>query len=98
MREVRVSNAFFDDVDELFPSTRGADGTPSADDFIRFALPSLIAEIGERFDGVADMPDGPGVRAFVLPGVLVPFVAIYAGELSSGIVYLLGMEIDNDSP
>ena len=45
---------------------------------------------------MADMPDAPGVRAFVLPGILVPFVAVYAGELPDGITYLLGIEIDMD--
>ena len=99
MREVRVSNAFFEDVDRVFPTERDADGAPSADDYIRYAVPSLIAEIGERFDAVADLHDAPGVRAFVLPGILVPFVAIYAGELPDGIVYLLGIEIDrNERP
>ena len=96
MREVRVSNAFFDEVDYLFPVERSASGMPSADDYIRYALPSLIVEIGERFDAVADLPDAPGVRAFVLPGILVPFVVVYAGELPDGIVYLLSIEIDMD--
>ncbi len=94
MREVRVSNAFFDDVDALFPPERGPSGQPSADDVIRFVLPSLIANIGDRYDGVSDLSDTPGVRAFVLPGVLVPVVVVYAGELPDGVVYLLGLEIE----
>jgi hypothetical protein len=96
VREVRVSNPFFDDVDQLFPPERGPDGQPSADDIVRYVVPSLIAEIGERYDDVSDMPDNPGVKAFVLPGILLPVVVVYAGEMPDGVIYLLGLETDTD--
>ncbi len=54
----------------------------------------MVAHIGDRFDGVSDLSDTPGVKAFVLPGVLVPVVVVYAGELPDGVVYLLGLETE----
>ncbi len=40
-RLVRFTQHFFDRPDELLPSSRGADGSPSATDFLLYDLPRI---------------------------------------------------------
>jgi hypothetical protein len=40
-RSVRFTEGFFDRLEELLPTERGADGTPSITDFLVFEIPGL---------------------------------------------------------
>ncbi len=41
-RQVRVTEQFFDRLDELLPGQRSATGTPSATDFLLHDMPRII--------------------------------------------------------
>ena len=77
-RTVRVTQPFFDQLDELLPAARTASGKPSAD-FLLHEMTSVIDELADDSDrGTSPVPDQPGVRMFISAGVLVPFLAVYA--------------------
>ena len=40
-RHVRFTDSFFDRLDGLLPDERGADGSPSATDFLLYELPRI---------------------------------------------------------
>jgi hypothetical protein len=78
-RQVRVTSSFFERLDELLPSERGDDGTPSATDFLLHDLPAIIDLLAEDFERrTAPVADDPEIRVLVAVGVLIPFVAAYA--------------------
>lgn len=78
-RSVRFLPQFFDELDSQLPDQRGADGSPSAADFLLYDLPSirdLLASDFERY--TLAVPETGPVRAFIAAGNLVSSVAIYA--------------------
>ncbi len=77
-RLVRFADSFFDRLDSLFPSERGADGAPSSIDFLLHDLPPIRDLLAADFEGNTLVTDDPDVRVYVGRGVLVPAVAIYA--------------------
>lgn len=51
-RHVVVLPAFFDRLDELLPSERTADGTPSTADFVLHELTSIVETLAEDYEAV----------------------------------------------
>ena len=49
-RAVRFHQAFFDDLDELLPPERSADGMPSATDFLLYELPRLRDLLADDYE------------------------------------------------
>ena len=93
-RQVRVASSFFDRLDELLPAERGADGTPSATDFLLHDLPTAIDLLAEDFVGrTSPVAKDPEIRVLVAAGVLVPFVAIYAVLAADDAVEVIFVEL-----
>ena len=76
-RKIRFSESFFEQLEELLPSERGTDGTPSITDFLVMEVPGLR-------DGLAGdairltQPTGlEGVRMYINAGTLVPGIVMY---------------------
>ncbi len=94
-RVVRVTQQFFDRLDELFPSSRGADGEPSATDFLLHELPTVIDRLAEDFEGASvSVSDGSEVRAFISDGTLVAYFAVYAVLDEQDSVEIVYLEVD----
>lgn len=65
-RQVRVSPAFFDRLDELLPDERGEEGEPSTADFLLPEIPALIDVLAEGYEEATLAIDGvPGVRVLI---------------------------------
>jgi hypothetical protein len=60
-RVVRVTQQFFDRLDELLPEERSASGTPSATDFLAHDLPNVIDALALDFE--LSPPRFPASRA-----------------------------------
>ena len=95
-RHVRVSDAFFVQLDQQFGSERADDGAPSATDFLIVELPTILERFALEFDQLPQVIDGVlTARVLVAVGVLVPVVAVYAVLTSEDVVELIGLEIDD---
>ena len=68
---------FFDRLDLLLPSERGADGTPSITDFLLFDLPRVRDDLVADYEANTLATDDPDVRLFIGAGLLVRRYAIY---------------------
>jgi len=94
-REVRVTEQFFDDLDDQLADERGTNGEPSATDFLVMDLPAIVETFAERFE---ELPEAhPGVpigRIAIGAGVLVSAFAVYGVELAGGAIELVGIDID----
>lgn len=49
-RTVRVTQPFFDQLDELLPATRTASGRPSTTDFLLHEMTTVIDKLADDFD------------------------------------------------
>lgn len=91
-RQVRVVASFFDRLDELLPEQRGADGTPSATDFLLHEMPAVIDLLAADFAGrTLPVADDPEIRVLITAGILVEFMSVYvvlAADDSVEIIYL----------
>ena len=56
-RQVRVTEQFFEQLDELFPASRSPEGRPSATDFLLHEMPNVIEKLAGDFE-TATMPSG----------------------------------------
>ena len=71
-RVVRVSPAFFEQLDEQLGSVRGDAGEPSATDFLVIDLPASVERFATDFEGLPEFMEGVGVaRVLVATGRLV---------------------------
>ena len=94
-REVRVTEAFFDDLDAQLGSERGPGGEPSATGFVVVDLPRIVDEFATRFDGLPEAVSGVGaVRMLIGVGALVRAYVVHGIETSAGVVELVGVELD----
>ena len=93
-RQVRITPSFFDRLDELLPAERGADGTPSATDYLLHDLPTVIDLLADDFVGrTSPVADDPEIRVLIAAGVLVPFVAVYAVLAADDAVEVIYIEL-----
>jgi hypothetical protein len=76
-RSVRFTEGFFDRLEELLPTERGADGTPSITDFLVFEIPGLRDRLAADAVGSTTPTTVDGIRAYIGVGILVPAVLVY---------------------
>ena len=95
-RVVRVSPAFFVQLDERLESARGEAGQPSATDFLVIDLPAIVERFATDFEGLPEFMEGVGVaRVLVATGRLVRVVAVYGLLVADDSVELIGIELDS---
>lgn len=95
-RVVRVSPAFFEQLDEQLRSVRGDAGQPSATDFLVIDLPAIVERFATDFEGLPEFVEGVGVaRVLVATGRLVRAVAVYGLLVADDSVELIGIELDS---
>ncbi len=76
-RTVRFTEEFFDRLEEMLPTERGADGEPSVTDFIELEVRPLQQRLAADVIGLTLPTEMPGVRLYVNAGVLVPALMMY---------------------
>lgn len=95
-RVVRVSAGFFDQLDALLGSERGASGEPSAADFVVIELPAVVERFATDFDGLPEIISGaPAGRVLIAAGLLVRAFAVYGILMTDGAIEVVGITIDN---
>ena len=95
-RRVIVLEHFFDNLEAVLPSERGADGTPSITDFIEFDLMAVIDALAEDYEGTTtEIADLPGYRTLIMSGTTVDFLAVYVRLSAGDIVEVIDFEIDD---
>jgi hypothetical protein len=94
-RVVRVSTAFFEQLDGQLGTDRGAAGEPSATDFLVIELPAIVERFATGFEGLPEVIEGlPAARVLVATGRLVPAVAVFGLLAADGSIDLIGVELD----
>ena len=77
-RVVRFHETFSDDLDELLPLERSADGPPSATDFLLYDLPRLRYLLADDYEAnTLEVHGCDDLRILVQSGTLVRAVALY---------------------
>ncbi len=94
-RDVRVTDTFFDRLDDLLPSERSVRGDPSSSDFLRHEMPRVIERLASSFEQVT-MPVVPGsdVRVLITAGVFGRNLAFYVAIAPDGWVEILDLDMD----
>lgn len=94
-RPVRVTDEFYNDLDNYLGTERGPNGEPSAIDFLRLELLPLIDIIAEQFDDLPEaLPGHPEYRVLITTGRLIPNISIMGMLQSDGSVELIQLELD----
>jgi hypothetical protein len=94
-RTVRVTDAFFAQLDTYFGADRGPNGEPSATDFIVLELPAIVERFATDFDRLAEIVDGvPAGRMLITSGVLVRAIAVFGLATSNTTVDLIGLTVE----
>jgi hypothetical protein len=92
-RQVRFTEQFFEALDERFPTERGADGTPSATDFLLIDLPAVRDRLANDFDRWTLPTTDQEVRVCIGAGILVERFALFAALVGDVVeVFWLTME------
>lgn len=95
-RIVRVTDAFFEQLDRYLGSDRGDGGEPSATDFLVLELPAIVERFATGFDDLPEIVDGVAAgRMLITSGVLVRSVAVFGLETSSTTIDLIGITIES---
>lgn len=98
-RVVRVTGAFFDQLDAQLGSDRGPHGEPSATDFLVLDLPVIVEKFARDFEHLPEIIDGiPPARMLIGTGRLVYAFVVYGLLAVDGSVDLVGIDIDFDEP
>ena len=94
-RRVRVTDAFFEQLDQQLEPDRGPDGQPSATDFLVMELPADVERFATGFHDLPEMIDGfHSGRMLIAPGVLVRAIAIYGLLMTDDSIEIIGVELD----
>ncbi len=94
-RIVRVTQEFFDRLDDLLPDDRSATGTPSTTDFLAHDLPSVIDALATDYERVTTtVPGIEGVRVLVTSGMLVQYMAVYTQTDDQGNVLIVFLDVE----
>ena len=94
-REVRVTDQFFDRLDDLLPSERSVDGQPSTTDSLPHEIPSVIELLASNFEQVTiPVVSGSDVRALITAGVFGEVLAFYVVLAADGWVEVRYLDID----
>ncbi len=95
-RTVRVTAAFFADLDAQLGSERGPNGEPSTADFQVFDLLDVVEDVATRWDDLPPVtPDDPTARVLIRAGKLVPYMAVVGRLAPDGAVELTQLDIDS---
>ncbi len=98
-RQVRVSQTFFDRLDELLPEERSAEGSPSATDFLLHEIPAVIDRLAVAFEeSTTPFVSGSDIRVLVTAGVFTDLMAVYAVMADDGAVEIIYREIETRDP
>jgi hypothetical protein len=94
-RTVRATASFFEDVDRQFPSERGPNGEPSANDFEVFELLRIVERFATSFDELPELiPGRPDYRILISGGMLVDQFAVIGQLGPDGAVELIQLHVD----
>jgi hypothetical protein len=94
-RVVRITQLFFNRLDQLLEAHRSNDGRPSATDFLLHDLPPIIEALANGFDVVTTaIPHRKRVRVLISHGMLVGHLAVYVALDADGSVDVLYLDID----
>ena len=93
-RLVRFTQSFFDRLDDLLPEERGAEGSPSATDFLLYDLPQIRDLLATDFERNTLPVDPSDMRVYVGAGLLVRSVALYAILAEDDAVEVIWLVID----
>ena len=97
-RQVRVSQTFFDRLDELLPAERSAEGFPSATDFLLHEIPAVIDRFAVAFEeSTTPFVAGSYIRVLITAGVFVNLMAVYAVIANDGAVEIIYLEIESSA-
>jgi hypothetical protein len=95
-RQVRVADSFFDMLDSQLGPDRGADGEPSATDFLVMEFPAVVERFATAFESLPEIVDGfGGGRMLIAPGMLVRAFVVYGLLITDGTIELIGLDIDH---
>lgn len=98
-RIVRVTDQFFEDLDNYLGPERGPNGEPSTMDFIRLDLMPIIDAFAGRFEDLLEaVPGHPEQRILITAGRLVPRIAATGNLTADGAVELVQLDLDLGSP
>ena len=93
-RSVRVTEAFFEQLDDVLGPERGDEGDPSATDFIVLELPAIVERFATGFDELPEIVEGlPAGRMLIASGVLVRAVAVFGLLTSDATIDLIGLTL-----
>ncbi len=76
-RTVRFTESFFERLEELLPTERGADGTPSVTDFLVLEVPGLRDGLASDAVRLTRSTSDDGIRVYINRGVLMLGVVMY---------------------
>jgi hypothetical protein len=94
-RIVRVTDAFFEQLDAQLGADRGPHGEPSATDFLVLELPPIVERFASGFDDLPEVVVGlPAARVLIASGILVRGVAVYGLLVTDDTIDLVGVELD----
>lgn len=94
-RRVRVSESFFEQLDELFGPDRGETGEPSRLDFTLFELPDVMERFAVDWDRLPELDVGiGGGRVLLQAGVLVYAYTVYGLLMPDDTIELISITID----
>jgi hypothetical protein len=94
-RRVRVTDSFFEQLDQLLPSDRGPNGEPSATDFLVIDLPSIVDHFATGFDALPEVIEGvPSARMLIDLGRLVSRFVVFGLEAADASIDLIGLDIE----
>ena len=94
-RSVRVTEAFFGQLDTYFGADRGPNGEPSSTDFIVLELPAIVERFAADFDRLPEIVNGvPAARMLITSGVLVRAIAVFGLATSETTVDLIGLTVE----
>ena len=94
-REVRATQAFFEELDQQLGDERGPNGEPSSYDFQSYELLAIVERFADDWDRLPELISGRDYyRVFVGAGMVVRAFVVTAQLASDGAVELIGIEID----
>ena len=94
-RQVRVTDQFFERLDDLLAQERSADGMPSGADFLLHEMPRIIDALAEDFHGTTLPVSGvDDVRMLITSGIMVAFIVVYAMVASDGGIEIVSLDLE----